>query len=74
VKQIVVTLVCGVLLGFGSCYGFLSTANFNGPSKQPETAVFVIGFFVGVALVLAAGMLTVVAIIMFFVRAVRGEQ
>jgi hypothetical protein len=73
-KQIVITLVSGVLLGFGSCFALVTTGSFTGQSKQLEAALFIIGFFLGVALVLAAGMLAIVAIIMFFIRAVRGEQ
>jgi ABC-type antimicrobial peptide transport system permease subunit len=73
VKQILITLVCGVLLGLGSCFGFLNTINFNGPAKTGNT-LYVIGFVVGVALVVYAGVWALVAIIIAFLRAVRSEQ
>lgn len=73
VKQILITLVCGVLLAVGSCFGFVNTLNFNGPAK-PGNTLFGIGFFVGAALVVSAGIWALLAILMFFIRAARGEQ
>jgi hypothetical protein len=72
-KQILITLVCGVVLGLGSCVGFLNSANFNGPSK-PGNTLFAIGFVVGLALVVSACLWALVAIIIAFIRAVRSEQ
>jgi hypothetical protein len=73
-KQILITLVCGILLGLGSCFGFLSTLNINGPAGSEKTSlVFAIGFVVGVALVVSACMWALIAIVIAFVRAVRAE-
>ena len=71
-KQILITMVCGVVLGLGSCFGFLGTMSVN--ENNPFSAVLAIGFVVGVALVLTAGVRALVAIITSFIRAVRGEQ
>jgi hypothetical protein len=71
-KQILITLVCGVVLGLGSCFGFLSTMSFN--ENKPSSVAFAIGFVVGVALVLSAGVRALVAIVIAFIRAVRSEQ
>jgi hypothetical protein len=71
-KQILITLVCGVLLGLGSCFGFASTMSFN--ENKPASAVFAMGFVVGVGLVLSAGVRALVAIIAAFIRGVRSEQ
>jgi hypothetical protein len=73
-KQILITLVCGILLGAGSCFGFLNTANFGGGPTKPGNTVFFIGFAVGLALFVFAILWAVVAIIIAFVRAVRTEQ
>ena len=44
VRPMAMTLVSSFLLGLGSCFGFLSTLNFNGPSK-PVNTLFMIGSF-----------------------------
>jgi hypothetical protein len=61
VKPIAITLVSGFLLGLGSCFGFLSTLSFNGPSK-PVNTLFMIGFGVGLVLFLSACVRAVVAV------------
>jgi hypothetical protein len=35
---VVTTIVCALVLGLGSCFGFLSTLNFNGGSSPLNTA------------------------------------
>lgn len=72
-KQILITLVCGVLLAGGSCFGFLNTMNFNGPSKTGN-ALFAIGFVVGVALVVSVAVRALYGIIVYLIRMARGEQ
>jgi hypothetical protein len=73
-KQILITLVCGVVLGLGSCFGFLNTLNFGGGPTRPGGTLYAIGFAVGLALVIAACLWALVAIIVFFIRAVREGQ
>jgi hypothetical protein len=73
-KQILITLVCGILLGLGSCFGFLNTLNFGGGPTKSGGTLYAIGFVVGLALVVSAILWAVVVIIIAFVRAVRTEQ
>lgn len=47
VLPILLTVVCGIALAAGSCFGFLGTMNFNGGSN-PWNAAFAIGFVIGV--------------------------
>ncbi len=70
VKPILLTLLGGILLAAGSCFGFVSTLTSNSSSKS---TLFAIGFFVGVLGVIAAGIWALVAISTFFVRAASGE-
>jgi hypothetical protein len=69
-KPILLTLLGGILLAAGSCFGFVSTLTSNSSSKS---TLFAIGFFVGVLGVIAAGIWALAAIIAFFVRAASGE-
>lgn len=71
-KPILITLLCAVLLTGGSCYGFLNTFNYNGPNK-PVANLFMVGFFVGIAGIIAAGVWALVTIVLYFVRAAREE-
>jgi hypothetical protein len=73
VKPILATLLGGILLAGGSCAGFLSTLTYSGPGR-PISNLFTVGFFAGVAGVLAAGVWALAAIIAFFIRAASGEQ
>jgi hypothetical protein len=70
-KQIVITLVCGVLLAWGSCYGFIHR---SGLSIDFASALLGLGFFVGVALVLTSGVRILIAIVKLLIRALSGEQ
>jgi hypothetical protein len=70
-KPILITLLCGVLLAAGSCFGFVSTLTSNSSNKQ---TLFVIGFFAGVLGVISAGVWALAAMIAFFIRAASGEQ
>jgi len=60
VRPMAMTLVSSFLLGLGSCFGFLSTLNFNGPSK-PVNTLFMIGFGVELVVFLGACVWAVVA-------------
>jgi hypothetical protein len=71
VTPILITLVGGILLAFGSCVGFVSTLTSNSSSKS---TLFLIGFSVGVLAVIAGGIWALAAIITFFIRAASGEQ
>ena len=63
-KPILITILCGVLFGAGSCVGFLNTLNFNGPAR-PLNLYFAVGFFIGVAAVLVGAIWALVAPIRF---------
>jgi hypothetical protein len=41
-KPILLTILCSFLLGAGSCFGFLTTLNFN--RNVPINGVFAVGF------------------------------
>ncbi len=45
-KPILITVVCGLLLAVGSCYGFLNTAGDS--SMDPVTGTFSVLFVLGV--------------------------
>ncbi len=68
VTPILITLVGGILLAFGSCVGC--------GSKQSTmlNALFAIGFFVGVLAAIAGAIWALGAIVAFFIRAASGEQ
>jgi hypothetical protein len=70
VKQILITLVCGVLLAWGSCYGFIMTSG----SINFGSLLLGLGFFVGVALVLTSGVRMLIAIIKFLILGASSEQ
>jgi hypothetical protein len=70
VKPIAITLVCGFLLALGSCFGFLNTLNFNGPSNSVST-LFMIGFAAGLVLFLSACVRAVVAMFMYLFKAIK---
>jgi len=67
VKPIAITLVSGFLLGLGSCFGFLSTINSNGPNKSFDT-LFMIGFCVGLVLFFGACVWAAVAMVVYLFR------
>jgi hypothetical protein len=54
VLPIVITLVSGVLLAGGSCFGFLSTLRFNGGGSSVWPTIFACGFIGGVAAAIVA--------------------
>ncbi len=70
-KPILLTLLSGILLAFGSCVGFTSALSSNSSGKS---TLFAIGFFAGVLTVLAAGIWALAAIVAFILRAASGEQ
>ena len=76
VTPILITLVGGILLAFGSCVGFVGTLSSSGGSKQSTmlNALFAIGFFVGVLAAIAGAIWALGAIVAFFIRAASGEQ
>ena len=43
-KPVLLTILCSFLLGAGSCFGFLTTLNFN--RNVPINGVFAVGFCV----------------------------
>ena len=43
-KPVLLTILCSFLLGAGSCFGFLTTLNFN--RSVPINGVFAVGFCV----------------------------
>jgi hypothetical protein len=64
VKAIAITLVASVLLAGGSCFGFLSTMNFN--RSTPISLVFAIGFGLGVLAFSGACIWAAVAFFIYF--------
>jgi TRAP-type C4-dicarboxylate transport system permease small subunit len=66
---ILLTLVAGVLLAFGSCVGFLSTMNQGAHAGD----IYVYGFLAGCIALIAGGVWSVIAIIIFLVRLLRNS-
>jgi hypothetical protein len=66
----VITFGCGVLLAWGSCYGFIMTSG----SINFGSLLLGLGFFVGVALVLTSGVRMLIAIIKFLILGASSEQ
>ncbi len=67
VVPILLTVVCGLLLAGGSCFGFINTLNFNGHSK-PMNTVYAVGLAAGVVAVLAGCIWAIVAFVRFLLR------
>lgn len=65
---IAITLACGILLAAGSCFGFLSTANFGGGRSSAWSWVFFAGFWAGLVAVLVSVIWGIVAIIRYAMR------
>lgn len=62
VKPIAITILCGFLLGLGSCFGFLSTFRMSGPSNSVNT-LCAIGFGLGLMLFLGGSIWALVALL-----------
>jgi len=60
----VITLVASVLLAGGSCFGFLSTVNFN--RSTPISAVFAVGFVLGALAFFGACVWAAIAFFIYF--------
>lgn len=67
VFPIILTILLGVLLAVGSCFGFIGTLNFSGPTK-PINIVFGIGFAAGLAAVLTGCIWAIVAFVRFLLK------
>lgn len=46
---IIVTIVCAVALGIGSCFGFLTTLRFNGGTSPLNTAYMILFLICAIA-------------------------
>ena len=62
-KPVLLTILCSFLLGAGSCFGFLTTLNFN--RNVPINGVFAVGF--GICLLVFLG-----SILWLVIKAIRG--
>lgn len=72
VKAIVITLVASALLAGGSCFGFLGTAGVS--RDRPLSAIFGIGFGVGVLAFIGACVWAAVAFFVYFFGSNKGES
>jgi hypothetical protein len=61
-KPVLLTILCSFLLGAGSCFGFLTTLNFN--RNVPINGVFAVGF--GICLLVFLG-----SILWLVIKAIR---
>ena len=61
-KPVLLTILCSLLLGAGSCFGFLTTLNFN--RNVPINGVFAVGF--GICLLVFLG-----SILWLVIKAIR---
>jgi hypothetical protein len=73
-KQILITLVCGVVLALGSCFGFLDTLDFGGGRSKSGGTVYLVGFGIGLLLVGSSILGAFVAVIIALFRAARSDQ
>jgi hypothetical protein len=64
-RAALITLLCSFLLGAGSCFGFLTTLNFQGGS--PRNTAFAVGF--GLCVLVFLG-----SVVWMVVKAVRGRH
>ena len=64
-KPVLLTILCSFLLGAGSCFGFLTTLNFN--RSVPINGVFAVAFPVSLI------WLIVTIVINFFRRGTEGQ-
>jgi len=62
-KPVLLTILCSFLLGAGSCFGFLTSLNFN--RNVPINGVFAVGF--GICLLVFLG-----SILWLVIKAIRG--
>jgi len=63
-RAALITLLCSLLLGAGSCFGFLSTLKFHGDS--PRNTAFAVGF-------LACLLVFFGSVVWMVVKAIRGR-
>jgi hypothetical protein len=71
--QGLIILISGIVIGFSSCAGFLSGANFSGSSRgnQGLEGLFAIGFFAGIAITFAGFVLFIIGVARGVVSALR---
>ena len=70
---IFLTIVSGLLLAGGSCFGFLNTFNYKHDSS-PISTIFAFGFAAGVLAVLTGIVWAIVAVVLSLLRAKKEQS